>query len=108
MQIDELLKLMVDQKASDLHLKVGCVPVFRIDGALVRQEQLPKLDFKDIESIFQQVTTSEQMATFIEEHELDFAYGVPRFSPIPCEHTAAKRNDGFCLPVGAVSNFIYR
>ncbi|MGP8080949.1 MAG: type IV pilus twitching motility protein PilT [Dehalococcoidales bacterium] len=77
MQIDELLKLMVDQKASDLHLKVACVPVFRIDGALVRQEQLPKLDFKDIESIFQQVTTSEQMATFIEEHELDFAYGVP-------------------------------
>jgi twitching motility protein PilT len=77
MQINELLKTMVDEKASDLHLKAASVPVYRIDGALIRQEQLPKLDLKDIESIFQQVTTPEQRGRFISEHELDFAYGIP-------------------------------
>ena len=77
MHIDELLKLMVDKKASDLHLKVGSFPVFRIDGVLIRQEHLQKVDLNDIESIFQQVTTAEQKVTYIREHELDFAYGIP-------------------------------
>ena len=76
MHIDELLKLMVDKKASDLHLKVGSFPVFRIDGVLIRQEHLQKVDLNDIESIFQQVTTAEQKVTYIREHELDFAYGI--------------------------------
>jgi twitching motility protein PilT len=77
MQIDELLKIMVDKKASDLHLKVSCVPALRIDGALLRLEQLPVLDLKDIESVLQQVTTAEQRMTFMVDHELDFAYAVP-------------------------------
>jgi twitching motility protein PilT len=77
MQIDELLKLMVDKKASDLHLKVASFPVLRIDGVLVRQEHLQKVELNDIESIFQQVTTDEQKVTFTREHELDFAYGIP-------------------------------
>ena len=77
MHIDELLKLMVDKKASDLHLKVASFPVFRIDGVLIRQEHLQKVDLNDIESIFQQVTTAEQKVTYIREHELDFAYGIP-------------------------------
>ena len=77
MQINDLLKMMVDKKASDLHLKVACVPALRIDGALVRQEQLPVIDLKDIESVFQQVTTPEQRMTFMLDHELDFAYAVP-------------------------------
>jgi len=77
MQIDEILKIMVIKKASDLHLKVASFPVFRIDGALIKQEDMQNFDLKDIESIFQQVTTPEQRVTFIREWELDFAYSVP-------------------------------
>lgn len=77
MQVDELLKLMVDKRASDLHLKVASLPVLRIDGMLIRQEHLQQATLKDIESIFQQVTTQEQRVTFLREWELDFAYSVP-------------------------------
>jgi twitching motility protein PilT len=77
MQIDELLKMMVDKKASDLHLKVACVPALRVDGTLIRLEQVPVIDLKDIESVFQRVTTPEQRMTFMVEHELDFAYALP-------------------------------
>ena len=77
MQINEILKMMVDKKASDLHLKIASVPALRIDGALVRQEQLPVVDLNDIESVLQQVTTAEQRMTFVLDHELDFAYAVP-------------------------------
>jgi twitching motility protein PilT len=77
MQVNELLKIMLDMRASDLHLKIASSPVFRIDGALIKQESALKLELKDIESIFQQVTTPEQRETFNREHELDFAYSLP-------------------------------
>jgi twitching motility protein PilT len=76
-EIDELLKSMVDKGASDLHLKVPSRPVLRIDGVLTPQEDLTPLAAKDIESVFEQVTTEEQRATFRKEWELDFAYSVP-------------------------------
>jgi twitching motility protein PilT len=34
MHIDDLLRKMVERKASDLHLKAGSPPVLRIDGKL--------------------------------------------------------------------------
>jgi len=76
MEIERLLRLVVDERASDLHLKVGSPPVLRVDGILISQEDLPQLTAKDTESIFGQVTTREQRNTFISELELDFAYGV--------------------------------
>jgi len=76
MQADELLKLVVDKGATDLHLKVPSPPVLRIDGALIPQEDLPPLTAKDIEAIFEQITTEEQRIAFSRELELDFAYSV--------------------------------
>ncbi len=77
MQVGELLRLMVDKGASDLHLTVPSQPVVRIDGVLVAQEGLPSLTAKDIESALEQIATEEQKAVFHTEHELDFAYSVP-------------------------------
>ncbi|HEX9976200.1 MAG TPA: type IV pilus twitching motility protein PilT [Dehalococcoidales bacterium] len=77
MQIDELLKRMVDGGASDLHLKVPSPPVFRIDGLLIPQEDLPPLTSEDIEGLFKQISTQQQRGVFGKELELDFAYSVP-------------------------------
>ena len=77
MDIDELLKLMVDKKASDLHLKVPISPTLRIDGVLVPQEDLPPLTARDIELAFEQVTIPESRVVYLRERELDFAYSVP-------------------------------
>jgi twitching motility protein PilT len=77
LEINELLKLMVNKDASDLHLTVPSPPVLRIDGSLVPQEDLPPLTAKDIELILEQVATKEQRAYFKKEWELDFAYTVP-------------------------------
>ena len=40
MKIDELLRIMIEKKASDLHLMVKNPPVFRIDGKMTVQEDL--------------------------------------------------------------------
>jgi twitching motility protein PilT len=77
MQIDELLKLMVNKGASDLHLTVPSPPVLRIDGTLIPQEDLPPLTAKDVELALEQVATQEQRSVFDREWELDCAYPVP-------------------------------
>lgn len=77
MEIIELLKLIVDKRASDLHLRVPSPPVLRIDGVLKVQDDRPPLTPKDTVEIFKQITIEKQRAAFVEEMELDFAYSVP-------------------------------
>ena len=77
MEVKELLKLMVNKGASDLHLTVPSPPVLRIDGALIPQGDLSPLTAKDIELALEQVATQEQRSVFDREWELDFAYTVP-------------------------------
>ena len=77
MHIDELLALMVNRGASDLHLTVPSPPVLRIDGALVPQRELPPVTAKDVELALEQAASEEQRSVFAREWELDFAYSVP-------------------------------
>jgi twitching motility protein PilT len=73
----ELFELMVERRASDLHLWVPSPPVLRIDGVLTQLNQFPPVDPKKVEMVFDSVTTPEQKRTFLEKLELDFAYSIP-------------------------------
>ena len=77
MDIIELLKLMVEKRASDLHARVPSVPVLRVDGELVPLNHMPQITMEDVESAFDYITTPEQRNRFHLEKELDFAYSVP-------------------------------
>ena len=80
--LDELLKMMVDKNASDLHLTVSSPPILRIDGSLVPVPEMPPLEPADLTKLFKQATITKQRTAFKKEKELDFAYsleGVARF-----------------------------
>ena len=77
MQIEDLLKQMAEKKASDLHLRVGSPPVFRIDGAITPEADSAALTSEDLEVAFETLATPEQREVFTKELELDFAYAVP-------------------------------
>ncbi|MGB8707800.1 MAG: type IV pilus twitching motility protein PilT [Dehalococcoidia bacterium] len=77
MDITELLKLMVEKRASDLHVRVPSPPVLRVDGELLPLQNLPQTTMEDIEKAFDYITTPEQRNRFHLEKELDFAYSVP-------------------------------
>jgi twitching motility protein PilT len=82
MDVDKLLFSMAEKNASDMHLRVPGPPVFRIDGILIPQEELPALSPEDLKEAFEQITTTSQRQAFYSELELDFAYslvGVARF-----------------------------
>ncbi len=73
----DLLKLMVDNRASDLHLRVPSPPVLRIDGTLTPLQDLPPITAQDVEMVLDHIATPEQRNTFVTELELDFAYSIP-------------------------------
>jgi len=77
MGIRELLALAVNNRASDLHLNVPSVPVMRIDGELYPVQNVAPLSVKDVQALFEEITTAERRAAFAINHELDFAYSVP-------------------------------
>jgi len=82
MDIDDLLRMTLAKGASDLHLKAGGVPVVRINGELVPQDEMPEMTSQDMGQVLEKVTTEEQRSSFADELELDFAYqanGIGRF-----------------------------
>ena len=73
--LQQLLKAMVDNGASDLHITTESPPQLRIDGALVKLRTDP-LSPEDTKSVCYSVLTDGQKARFEEDQELDFSFGV--------------------------------
>lgn len=76
-QIDELLRRVVESGASDLHLKVGSPPVVRVDGELRRLEGHDPLKPADTEAYAGELFTQRAARDFKSAGEADFAYGRP-------------------------------
>lgn len=74
--LDELLIIVAEQRASDLHLTVGAPPLMRVDGDL-RPMAFPKLTRTHIHDMLYPILTREQITEFERTHELDLAYSVP-------------------------------
>jgi twitching motility protein PilT len=74
--IDDLLRLAVEKKASDLHLKVGNNPYIRIDGILVALGDNARVTPEEMLSMAFSMMTNRQKQKFKETAELDMAYGV--------------------------------
>src|SRR3982074_2231481 len=71
-----ILQNMVQQGASDVHLKVGRPPTFRIDGHMVSLD-MPPLRQEDLRSLAEQIMAPKNIKEFSEQKESDFALAVP-------------------------------
>jgi twitching motility protein PilT len=82
--LNGLLRTVVDLGASDLHLKVGQPPVVRNDGTLTPIAGEPPLDAGNLRMVLEAVCSADpsRLAEFDASSELDTAYqepGLPRF-----------------------------
>ena len=94
MNIQELLKLMMERGASDLHLKVGNPPVMRINGVLHLLKEFPRLRHEDTMAIASQILNKKQKTEFNESFEIDFAYSVPGLGRFRCNSFLQRGNVG--------------
>src|SRR3981081_4158687 len=76
MTIDDLLRTACENKASDLHLKVGNYPHISVDGDLKPLTQYPRISSEDMLNMAFSMMTNRQKQKFKENTELDMAYGV--------------------------------
>ena len=76
MNIDDLLRIAMERRASDLHLKVGNYPHLRIDGDLVPLTDQPRVSAEDMLNMAFSMMSARQKQKFKETTEIDMAYGV--------------------------------
>jgi len=70
-----LLKTMVDQDASDLHITVGVPPEFRIQGKMVKVKMDP-MTSQDTKDMCYSVLTDSQKVEFEKNNEIDFSFSI--------------------------------
>ena len=75
MIIDDLLKEVMQYKASDLHVSAGMPPIMRIDGSLLKTKY-QAFSPAGIEELLFPMLNNEQRRTLEQTWELDMSYGV--------------------------------
>lgn len=74
MSIEELLKLIYERNASDLHITVGVPPILRVYGRLVRTE-FPRLTPEDTKSLAYSLLTEKQRENLMYRESLTSPMG---------------------------------
>jgi twitching motility protein PilT len=77
LDLHEVLELVLEYEASDLHLTNGLPPMLRIDGDLVQIEGYPLLEPETLQRIVYGMLSQKQREKFEQELELDFSYALP-------------------------------
>jgi len=74
-RIKNLLRIVAQQSASDLHLVVGRYPTIRVDGKLIPLEQDGILTPPDTKAMAEVILTEENKKKLLENGQVDFSYG---------------------------------
>jgi twitching motility protein PilT len=81
--LPELLKTLVDNSGSDLHLTTNTPPQIRVHGKLQTLD-LPPLGAADTKALAYSVLTDSQKKRFEESLELDFSFGIRGLARFRC------------------------
>ena len=76
MELNDILKIALKGGASDIHLKPGLPPMFRVDGALVPLKNGERIPPDDLQKMAFSIMNDTQRARFDETRETDLAYGI--------------------------------
>lgn len=78
----KLLQRAVQKDASDIHMKTGGVPYYRVDGTIRPQEDMEPLTSETVDAFLKVLLSESQYRYFMKRGEVDLAYtekGVGRF-----------------------------
>jgi len=77
MELNEILQVALRANASDIHLKAGLPPMFRVDGHLVPLKDGRRLPPEEVARMTLGTMNEFQREKFKQTNEVDLAYGVP-------------------------------
>jgi twitching motility protein PilT len=80
-EMDRLLRMMVEQSASDLHLRCGEPPILRVHGGMARLDEAT-INVDQMETMLRSIMPKKNIQEFLDRNDTDFAYeitGIARF-----------------------------
>ncbi len=95
-QMDDLLQVVVDEGASDLHIRVGVPPVIRLHGSLVPMD-LPVLTPEDTEALMKSITSEAHIQKVREQGGTDFGFAFGDMARFRVSVFKEKGNHGMVL-----------
>jgi len=75
--LDDLLRELIKEGGSDLHIRVGEPPFFRINGRITRAEKFPVLSQEMAKQLLYRILSQERQKKFEKMLELDLSYTIP-------------------------------
>lgn len=81
--IDDLLRIVVEKGASDLHLVVGVPPIIRVDGKLI-PTPYEQVKPSQAQRLIYDILRDDQIQRFESEWELDFSYSLTKIARFRC------------------------
>jgi twitching motility protein PilT len=92
--MDALLRVLVEKKASDLHLRCGDSPLMRIDGQIVRLEGYPVIENDVMEAMLRAIMPGRSRQEFADTNDTDFAYELEGLARFRCNALRERRGAG--------------
>src|SRR5438105_15262856 len=80
----DLLQIMIDRGASDLHIATSTYPQIRVSGKLVQLTEFEQLTPPDTQRLAYSVLNEAQKQKFEEENELDLSFGIQNLARFRC------------------------
>jgi twitching motility protein PilT len=77
--LEAILREGVSRKASDIHLKVGSAPIFRVSGDLMRWDEAGVIDVPVMEGLARGLLSEFHLKRLAEQLQVDAGYGHPEF-----------------------------
>lgn len=77
MELHDTLTVAVKHGASDVHLKAGLPPMFRLNGRLIPLKEAPRVSPEEMNRLAASIMNDYQREHFRQYNELDLAYGIP-------------------------------
>ena len=73
-ELNALIEIIVNEKASDLHLSVGAHPLIRVSGTLVPLVKKPILTAGDLNAFSKVLLREDQYKRYVDFNEIDFSF----------------------------------
>src|SRR6266404_3949074 len=80
----DLLQIMIDRGASDLHITTSTYPQILVSGKLVQLTEFEQLTPQDTQRLAYSVLNEAQKQKFEEDNELDLSFGIQNLARFRC------------------------
>ncbi|MDQ4080593.1 MAG: type IV pilus twitching motility protein PilT [Gemmatimonadota bacterium] len=92
--IDALLRQLVERQGSDLHLRVDEPPIIRMHGEMMRLQSAPPLTNERLEAMLLAIMPDRNRREYTEINDTDFAYEIPGVARFRCNALRDRKGAG--------------